>query len=48
VQAIPPIAANGVPQSPKPPMQAGIILAQSPDAGMHIDANTSIELTVSQ
>ncbi len=48
VQPIPPIAANGVPQSPKPPLQAGIILAQSPDAGMHIDATTSIELTVSQ
>lgn len=48
VQAIPPINTSGVPQAPKPPTPAGIILAQEPDAGMHIDANTSIVLTVSQ
>lgn len=44
----PPIDTNGVAQTPKPPMPAGVVLEQRPDAGMHIDANTSIELTVSQ
>jgi beta-lactam-binding protein with PASTA domain len=48
VQAIPPIDTSGVPQAPKPPLPPGIILDQKPDAGMHIDAGTTIELTVSE
>jgi beta-lactam-binding protein with PASTA domain len=48
VAAIAPINTSGVAQAPKPPIQSGVVLAQRPDAGMHIDASTSIELTVSQ
>lgn len=48
---IPPVAAissEGVPQSPRPPLPPGMIVAQRPDAGMRIDNSTTIELTVSQ
>jgi beta-lactam-binding protein with PASTA domain len=48
VPAIPAIDASGVPQAPKPPTPAGVVLAQKPDAGMHVDASTPIELTVSE
>ena len=48
IPAVAAVDTAGVPQPPKPPLPAGIIIAQKPDAGMHIDANTSIELTVSQ
>lgn len=48
IPAIAPVDTAGVPQPPRPPLPSGIILAQSPDAGMHIDTNTVIELTVSQ
>lgn len=48
VPAIPPISPNGTPQVPRPPVPPGTILAQEPDAGMHIDANTTIELTVAE
>lgn len=48
VPSVPAVDASGVPQPPKPPVPAGIILAQKPDAGMHVDANTQVELTVSE
>jgi beta-lactam-binding protein with PASTA domain len=48
IPAVAAVDTDGIPQPPKPPLPAGIVLAQSPDAGMHIDANTTIELTVSQ
>ena len=48
VPAIPAVDTAGVPQPPKPPIPAGFIIAQAPDAGMRIDADTTIELTVSE
>ena len=48
IPAIAPVDTAGVPQPPRPPLPSGIILAQSPDAGMHIDTNTVIDFTVSQ
>lgn len=48
VPTVPPVDSAGVPQPPKPPVPAGVVLAQKPDAGMHVDADTPVELTVSQ
>jgi beta-lactam-binding protein with PASTA domain len=39
---------TGMPQPPKPPLPAGVVIDQKPDAGMRIDDSTVIELTVSQ
>ena len=48
IPAVAAVDTAGIPQPPRPPLPPGIILAQAPDAGMHIDSNTVIELTVSQ
>ena len=48
IPAVPPVDAAGVPQAPKPPLLANIVIGQKPDAGMRIDDSTTIELTVSQ
>ncbi len=46
--SIPAINSSGVPQAPRPPLPPGTIVAQKPDAGMRIDADTMIELTVTE
>ncbi len=48
IPAVAAVDTSGIPQPPRPPLPPGIILSQTPDAGMHIDANTEIDLTVSQ
>ena len=48
IPMVPPVDAAGVPQAPRPPMLANIVIGQKPDAGVRIDDSTTIELTVSQ
>ena len=48
IPAVPPVDAAGVPQAPRPPMLANMVIGQKPDAGMRIDDSTTVELTVSQ
>ncbi|HEY6448047.1 MAG TPA: PASTA domain-containing protein [Acidobacteriaceae bacterium] len=45
---LPPVAAQGPSTSSAPPVPAGTILAQNPEAGSRVDPSMPIELTVAQ
>ncbi len=48
IPMVAPISTTGVPQAPRAPLAAGVVIGQKPDAGMRVDGSTTIELTVSQ
>ena len=48
IPSVKPVNTEGIPQPPEPPLLAGTIVAQKPDAGMRIDLNTPIDFTVAQ